>query len=175
MTDVLLRQEIEKLGGNEEDFKLVKDIEDPEDEEWNPSSTADQSDDFNLEEFKKFHTSLKFDSVPKVISKPKDNIKEEVPDDREDEEADDDVIDEDEETEMKVEVGSEPALGLVPKEEPVTFVDKNVIKPLMASIVRKPKPRKKPLLPVGDEAEPWHYSLGGIIQESVDKRRFCSD
>ena len=75
MTDVLLRQEIEKLGGNEEDFKLVKDIEDPEDEEWKgpPPSTTDQSDDFNLEEFKKFHTSLNFDSVPKVISKAKDS------------------------------------------------------------------------------------------------------
>ena len=162
MTDVLLRQEIEKLGGNEEDFKLVKDIEDPEDEEWNPKTTTDQSDDFNLEEFKKFHTSLNFDSVPKVISKPKnsENVKEEP------EDGDEDREDEDEqETDMKVEVDSEPVggLGLVPKEEPVTFVDKNVIKPLMAGIVRKPKPRKKPLLPVGDEAEPWHYSLGDRV------------
>ena len=165
MTDVLLRQEIEKLGGNEEDFKLVKDIEDPEDEEWKPSTTTDQSDDFNLEEFKKFHTSLNFDSVPKVISKAKDsseNVKEE-PEDRDEELEDED----EEETDMKVEVSEdfEPAggLGLVPKEEPVTFVDKNVIKPLMAGIVRKPKPRKKPLLPVGDEAEPWHYSLGDRV------------
>ena len=165
MTDVLLRQEIEKLGGNEEDFKLVKDIEDPEDEEWTnqmPSSTTDQSDDFNLEEFKKFHTSLNFDSVPKVISKPKnsENVKEEPEDGDEDREDEDE-----EETNMKVEVDSEPVggLGLVPKEEPVTFVDKNVIKPLMAGIVRKPKPRKKPLLPVGDEAEPWHYSLGDRV------------
>ena len=172
MTDVLLRQEIEKLGGNEEDFKLVKDIEDPEDEEWKgpPPSTTDQSDDFNLEEFKKFHTSLNFDSVPKVISKAKDSadredVKEE-PEDRDDELEDED---EEEETDMKVEVDSEPTggLGLVPKEEPVTFVDKNVIKPLMASIVRKPKPRKKPLLPVGDEAEPWHYSLGDRVQTFV--------
>lgn len=162
MTDVLLRQEIEKLGGNEEDFKLVKDIEDPEDEEWNPKTTTDQSDDFNLEEFKKFHTSLNFDSVPKVISKPKnsENVKEEPEDGDEDREDEDE-----EETDMKVEVDSEPVggLGLVPKEEPVTFVDKNVIKPLMAGIVRKPKPRKKPLLPVGDEAEPWHYSLGDRV------------
>ena len=162
MTDVLLRQEIEKLGGNEEDFKLVKDIEDPEDEEWNPKTTTDQSDDFNLEEFKKFHTSLNFDSVPKVISKPKnsENVKEEPED--EDEDREDEA---EEETDMKVEVDSEPVggLGLVPKEEPVTFVDKNVIKPLMAGIVRKPKPRKKPLLPVGDEAEPWHYSLGDRV------------
>ena len=162
MTDVLLRQEIEKLGGNEEDFKLVKDIEDPEDEEWNPKTTTDQSDDFNLEEFKKFHTSLNFDSVPKVISKPKnsENVKEEPEDGDEDREDEDE-----EETDMKVEVDSEPigGLGLVPKEEPVTFVDKNVIKPLMAGIVRKPKPRKKPLLPVGDEAEPWHYSLGDRV------------
>ena len=162
MTDVLLRQEIEKLGGNEEDFKLVKDIEDPEDEEWNPKTTTDQSDDFNLEEFKKFHTSLNFDSVPKVISKPKnsENVKEEPEDGDEDREDEDE-----EETDMKVEIDSEPVggLGLVPKEEPVTFVDKNVIKPLMAGIVRKPKPRKKPLLPVGDEAEPWHYSLGDRV------------
>ena len=171
MADVLLRQEIEKLGGNEDDFKLVKDIEDPEDEEWtNPiaSSTTDQSDDFNLEEFKKFHNSLNFDSVPKVISKPKDNVKEE-PEDREDEEDDaedfEEVDEDTEETGMKVEVGSE-ALGLVPKEEPVTYVDKSVLKPLMASIVRKPKPRKKPLLPVGDEAEPWHYSLGDRVPYS---------
>ena len=169
MTDVLLRQEIEKLGGNEDDFKLVKDIEDPEDEEWKPSSATDQSDDFNLEEFKKFHTSLNFDSVPKVISKPKDNVKEE-PEDREDEEDDaedfEEVDEDTEETGMKVEVGSE-ALGLVPKEEPVTYVDKSVLKPLMASIVRKPKPRKKPLLPVGDEAEPWHYSLGDRVPISI--------
>ena len=114
MTDVLLRQEIEKLGGNEEDFKLVKDIEDPEDEEWNPKTTTDQSDDFNLEEFKKFHTSLNFDSVPKVISKPKnsENVKEEPEDGDEDREDEDE-----EETDMKVEVDSEPVggLGLVPK------------------------------------------------------------
>ena len=91
MTDVLLRQEIEKLGGNEEDFKLVKDIEDPEDEEWKPSSTIDKSDDFDLEEFKKFHTSLNFESVPKVVSKAKDHMKEEPEDEDNVEEGEDEV------------------------------------------------------------------------------------
>ena len=163
MTDVLLRQEIEKLGGNEEDFKLVKDIEDPEDEEWKASSTTDKSDDFNLEEFKKFHTSLNFDSVPKVISKAKD-VKEEPTDDLQDK-LEDEIEEErmEDETEIKMEGMDSTVLGLVPKEESVTYVDLNILKPLMASIVRKPKPRKKPLLPVGDEAEPWHYSLGDRV------------
>ena len=33
MTDIL-RQEIEKLGGTDKDFELVKDVQDNDDEEW---------------------------------------------------------------------------------------------------------------------------------------------
>lgn len=55
----ILKAEILKLGGNDEDFELVKNVEDPEDEEWkNPDK--DQKDDFNLAEFQKFVQKLNF-------------------------------------------------------------------------------------------------------------------
>ena len=55
----ILKAEILKLGGNDEDFELVKNVEDPEDEEWkNPDK--DQNDDFNLAEFQKFVQKLNF-------------------------------------------------------------------------------------------------------------------
>ena len=55
----ILKAEILKLGGNDEDFELVKNVEDPEDEEWK-SPDKDQKDDFNLAEFQKFVQKLNF-------------------------------------------------------------------------------------------------------------------
>ena len=55
----ILKAEILKLGGNDEDFELVKDVEDPEDEEWkNPNK--DLGGDFDLDEFRQFVQKLNF-------------------------------------------------------------------------------------------------------------------
>ena len=55
----ILKAEILKLGGNDEDFELVKNVEDSENEEWkNPDQ--DQKDDFNLAEFQIFVQKLNF-------------------------------------------------------------------------------------------------------------------
>ena len=154
MTDVL-RQEIEKLGGNEKDFELVKDVEDNEDEEWKGENNA--SGDFDLSEFQKFHQSLKFgDSGMKFMTQKKGQEKSAPEKEKANKEVDPVA-----KVEPKVEITESPPA----KVEEVEYVEDKVLKPLMGSIVRKPKPRKKALLPQGDEAEVWHYSMDELYKK----------
>lgn len=63
--DLELRKEIEKLGGDEEDFLLLKNIKDPEDEVWKEPVGSTGKDEFNLSEFKKFYATLDFEGAKK--------------------------------------------------------------------------------------------------------------
>ena len=114
-------------------------------EEWIDDGKSEiENDDFSLEEFKKFHGSLNFDSVEKVVGQNRNKV-ETAP-------------------EVKIETNDEAVVqpethieSVVKKE---TYVDEAKLKPLLKELVRKPNPRKKPLLPLGDAAEVWHFSLG---------------
>ena len=73
----ILKSEILKLGGDENDYLLLKDVEDPDAEEWvNKTSTKPPTDTFDLQDFQKFYTALNFQSAksadpPEPVKPPK--------------------------------------------------------------------------------------------------------
>ena len=144
----------------QEDFDLVQSAADQSDaEEWvDPEQSTNQktgnetgSDEFDFSEFSKFHKKLNFDSVEKIVRQTGNKSENES-----------EVKSEPEETQQ--EVGTiVPAVQInkpeVKIEPEVVYLDESKLKPLMNQLVRIPRPRKKALLPVGEEAEVWHYSL----------------
>ena len=115
-----------------------------------------------MSEFATFHQSLKFgDSGMKFMTQKSKGNQEEKKKSKE--------IDPVAKVEPKVEaqeivpVVQAPVVQVEP--EVIEYVDDKTIKPLMGNVVRKPKPRKKNLLPQGDEAEVWHYSMEELYKK----------
>ena len=170
-----LKAEIIKLGGDEADFELVKDVHDPEDEEWRPNKHGGKEtqpdDTFDIDEFKQFYASLNFSAVKHT----------------------EEELDEESPKQGKRDPKTGPQTGV--KSDP-----ERVVKPAPKPVVVKPPPppapkieevpsaevdaasvklnriniklRQKPILKFGEDEDTWYESLDYLYSQANVVEKF---
>ncbi|CAG5098593.1 Oidioi.mRNA.OKI2018_I69.XSR.g15806.t1.cds [Oikopleura dioica] len=134
----LLKREILSLGGDLDDFELLKQVEDGEEEEWRPKKATQGQDTFDDSEFKKFFAKLDFAAAKKSIERSKES-----------EDGEDQTFEEEDEEEEE--------------QEPVSYLD--VSEKLIASVSKAKIIPKKFSLIRFEEEQTWYEARDDFVSE----------